>query len=158
LHPFLSRFFQNLGLINDKCFNDETAAERACFILQYLVTGNNEDIFEAQLPLNKILCGIPLLRPVDTQFTITESEKETAEHFLFSVIQNGGAGWKNLSVDGLQKAYLNREGIISARDGNRLLQVKRETYDILIDRLPWTIQIVKMPWMERLMFAEWQVL
>ena len=157
LCPFLPRFFQNLGLADDRHFNDEAAAERACFILQYLVAGDNEHIFEAQLPLSKILCGISLLQPVDTQFAITESEKEIAEHFLFSIVQNGGAGWKNLSVDGLRKAYLKREGIISTRDGNWLLQVKRETYDILIDRLPWTVQIVRLPWMERLMFVEWQV-
>ena len=155
LWPFLQRFFQNMDLADDKTFTDEYGAERACLLLQYLVTGSTEDLFEAQLPLNKILCGTPLLQPVNTQWAISDDEKEIAENFLLAVIQNGGAGWKNLSVDGLRQAYLNREGIISSRDGNWLLQVKRETYDILVDRLPWTIQAVKLPWMDRLVFVEW---
>lgn len=156
LWPFLNRFFQNTGFADDKTFTNESNAEQACLMLQYLVTGSTEELLEAQLPLNKILCGIPLLQPVNTQWSIGDEEKAIAENFLLAVIQNGGAGWKNLSVDSLRQAYLNREGIISGRDGNWLLQVKRETYDVLIDRLPWTIQVVKLPWMERLVFVEWQ--
>jgi hypothetical protein len=156
LWPFLHRFFQNMGLANDKTFTDENNTERACLLLQYLATGSTEDLFEAQLPLNKLLCGIPLLHPLNMQWTISEEEKAIAENFLLAVIQNGGTGWKNLSINGLRQAYLNREGIISGRDGNWLLQIKRETYDILVDRLPWTVQVVKLSWMERLMFVEWQ--
>jgi Contractile injection system tape measure protein len=155
LWPFLQRFFRNMGLADDKTFIDENAQERACLLLQYLATGSIEDIFEAMLPLNKLLCGIPLLQPLNTQWTINDEEKLIAENFLLAVIQNGGQGWKNLSVNGFRQAYLNREGIITGRDGNWLLQVKRETYDILVDRLPWTVQIVKLPWMELLIFVEW---
>jgi hypothetical protein len=155
LWPFLHRFFENMGLADDKMFTTENAGERACLLLQYLVTGTTEDLFEAQLPLNKILCGIPLLQPLNTECTISDEEQAIAESFLLAVIGNGGVGWKNLSINGLRQAYVSREGILSSRDGNWLLQVKRETYDILVDRLPWTIQVVKLPWMERLIFVEW---
>ncbi len=155
LWPFLHRFFQNIGLADDKTITDEKNAERGCLVLQYLVTGSTEELFEAHLPLNKILCGIPLLQPVNMHWVISDEEKAVAENFLLAVIHNGGTGWKNLSVGGLRQAYLNREGIISGRDGNWLLQVKRETYDVLVDHLPWTVQVVKMPWMERLVFVEW---
>lgn len=155
LWPFLNRFFNNLGLSDDKAFTDEDAVERACLILQYLVAGDTENFFEAQLPLNKIICGLDLYQPVNTQWIVEADEKELADGLLEAVIQNAPL-WKNLSLEGFRQAWLRRDGILGTRDGHWLLQVKRETYDIMMDRLPWTIQIVKFPWMEHLIFVEWQ--
>ncbi len=155
LWPFLERFFLNLDLTNEKAFTGESQAIRGCLLLEYLVTGHTEETFEAQLPLNKLLCGIPLQQPLPTQWTITDEETVMAEHFLNAVIKNGGEGWTHLSVHGLRQAYLHREGILSGRDGNWRLQIKREPYDVLVDRLPWTVQLVKLPWMARLVIVEW---
>jgi hypothetical protein len=155
LWPYLNRFFINMELADDKAFINEDAAERACLILQYLVEGNTEDIFEAQLPLNKIICGLDLNQPVNTQLVLDADEQEVADGLLEAVIQNAPL-WKNLSPDSFRQAYLRREGILGTRDGHWLLQVKRETYDVMLDRLPWTIQVVKLPWMEQLIFVEWQ--
>ena len=154
LWPFLHRFFRNLELADDKAFADESAAEKACLLLQYLTGCAPGDMFEAQLPLNKILCGIEVSLPVDTQRAIEPDEAEAGDNLLSAVLQNGPL-WKTLSLPAFRQAYLNREGLISTRDGNWLLQVKRETYDVIVDRLPWTIRIVKLPWMERLIFVEW---
>jgi hypothetical protein len=155
LWPYLHRFFINLGLADDKTFVDDDAAERACLMLQYLAYGDAEDIFEAQLPLNKLICGLELYWPLNTDWAIDADEKEIADGLLDAVLQNAPL-WKNLSHDGFRQAYMGREGILSTRDGHWLLQVKRETYDITLDRLPWTIQVVKLPWMKNLLFVEWQ--
>ncbi|MBE7170236.1 MAG: hypothetical protein INR73_06585 [Williamsia sp.] len=152
--PFLHRFFRNLGLADEKAFTDSSAAEKACVLLQHLTGTPAGSMFEAQLPLNKILCGIDWRQPVNTQQIIEPDEVAAAENFLLAVIQHGTL-WKTLSIPGFRQAYLNREGLISTRDGNWLLQVKRETYDVVVDRLPWTTRIVKLPWMERLIFVEW---
>ncbi len=154
LWPFLHRFFQQLELADDKTFLSKENAERACLLLQYLATDSSE-MFEAQLLLNKMLCGISLLRPIDTQWRITDKEKAETENLLLSVIEHAGPVWKNLSVAGLRQAYLQRNGILSSRDGSWLLQVERKPYDILIERLPWTVSIVKLPWMKGLVFVEW---
>lgn len=155
LWPFLHRFFQNAGLADEKMFLNEESREQACLLLQYLVTGSTEEVFEADLLLNKMLCGIPLLQPVNTQWQASEDEKELAQNLLLAVLQNGGAIWANLSVAGLRQAYLARAAILSSRDGAWLLQVERKPYDVITDRLPWTVQVVKLPWMERLIFVEW---
>jgi hypothetical protein len=154
LWPFLTRFFNNLGLTVDDKFIDDEAATKACLSLQYLVQGNNIEMFESLLPLNKLLSGIGIFDPVDIQVILTDADRDAADKMLTAVIGNVPL-WKTLSVDNLRRAYLQREGILSARDGQWLLQVKRETYDIILDKLPWAVNVIKLPWMEKLIFVEW---
>ncbi len=155
LWPVLGRFFINTGLANEKNFFDAAAAEKGSLLLQHLAEGDGHDFFEAQLPLNKVLCGLPLTWPLNTGITITPAEATAGTHFIEAVIGHGPL-WKDLSVGGFRTAYLQREAALSTRDGNWLLQVKRETYDIIVDRLPWSVQVVKLPWMKNLLFVEWQ--
>jgi len=155
LWPFLPRFFATLGLTSEGRWVDEAAATRACLLLQYLVEGTTDEVFEAVLPLNKLLCGIDLAQPLPTAWAIRPEEAGAATTLLEAVIQNGPL-WRTLSVEGFRQAFLQREGLLGTRDGHWLLQAARETHDIIIDRLPWAVRHVKLPWMERLLFTEWQ--
>jgi hypothetical protein len=153
LWPFLPRFFSKIGLITDGRITDQSAQHKGCLLLQYLAMGMQWKPFEA---LNKLLCGMDLFEPIDVQVAITQDELDEADYLLNAVIANAPL-WKTLSADGLRQAYLQREGILSTRDGNWLLQVKRETYDVLVDKLPWSNRVVKLPWMKNLIFVEWQL-
>ncbi|WP_366510754.1 contractile injection system tape measure protein [Moorena sp. SIO3F7] len=153
LWPFLNRFFVKIGLVQDKIFINTISAERAALLLQYLVD-NSTEIPEHSLPLNKILCGIDLLEPIDTNLEITAQERAECENLLSAVIQNWSI-LKNTSIEGFRKAFLQRNGIVRIRDGSWLLQVERETYDILLDRIPWSIRVVKLPWMDNILYVEW---
>ncbi|NEQ81580.1 MAG: hypothetical protein F6K26_15380 [Moorea sp. SIO2I5] len=153
LWPFLTRFFVTIGLLQNKIFINTTSAERAALLLQYLVD-NSTEIPEHILPLHKILCGIYLLEPIDTNLEITEQERAECEKLLSAVIQNWSI-LKNTSIEGFRRAFLQRNGIVRIRDGSWLLQVERETYDILLDRIPWSIRVVKLPWMDNILYVEW---
>ncbi|MDJ0715453.1 MAG: contractile injection system tape measure protein [Prochloraceae cyanobacterium] len=153
LWPFLARFFETLELIQEGHFINSESAERAVLILQYLVDGVTE-IPEYLLSLNKILCGIDLLEPVATNLAIAEQERHECEHLLSAVISNWSI-LKNTSLEGFRRAFLQREGILRVRDGSWLLQVEQETYDVLLDRIPWSISAVKLPWMNELIYVEW---
>lgn len=155
LWPFLDRFFSSIHLISETGFIDAAASTKACLLLQYIAEGSQWQRFEPNLLLNKLLCGIDLFEPVDVNIEITEDEFAAADHLLEAVIGNAPL-WKTLSPDGLRSAYLQRDGVLSSRDGNWVLQVQRQTYDILLDRLPWSVSIVKLPWMNNLIFVEWQ--
>ncbi len=153
LWPFLNRFFVKIGLVQENLFINIISAQRATLLLQYLVD-NSTEIPEHTLPLNKILCGIDLLEPIETNLEITEPERAECENLLSAVIQNWSI-LKNTSVEGLRKAFLQRNGILRIRDRSWLLQVERETYDILLDKIPWSIRVVKLPWMDNLLYVEW---
>ncbi|MEQ9369562.1 MAG: contractile injection system tape measure protein [Coleofasciculus chthonoplastes F3-SA18-01] len=153
LHPFLNHFFQTIGLVQKKSFINSAAAERAVLLIQYLVEAVTE-LSEPSLSLNKVLCGIDVLEPVETTLDITEQEQLEGETLLTAVIQNWSI-LKNTSIAGFRQAFLQRKGILRIRDGNWLLQVEPETYDVLLEQLPWNINIIKLPWMNNVLYVQW---
>ena len=152
LHPFLQRFFEQLGIASeDKLLQPE----RALCLLHYLVTGLTEAP-EYELVLPKFLCGIPLSMPVPLLFDISESEKNEAFAMQEAVISHWEA-LGNTSVDGLRGSFLVRPGKLSQKeDGDWLLQVESRTYDILLDQLPWGISMIRLPWMKTMLWVEWR--
>ncbi|MDZ8082823.1 MAG: contractile injection system tape measure protein [Nostoc sp. DcaGUA01] len=151
--PFLNRFFIKIGLVQKNLFINMISAERAAILLQYLVDGST-DSSEHIFPLNKILCAIDLVEPIDTNLEITTHERTECENLLSAVIQNWNI-LKNTSIDGFRKAFLQRNGILRVCDAGWLLQIQRETYDILLDRIPWSIRVIKLPWMDNILYIEW---
>lgn len=153
LWPFLQRFFKNLDLLTERKFTDEAARHKAAGILQYLADEEEEGVFEGLLTLNKVICGIDILEPIALE-PLSHEEKEIAQGLLEAVAARG-PNWKNLSVSGLRTSYLQREGLLRSRDGHWLLQVKKETYDITLENLPWSFSTVKLPWMNEILIVEW---
>ncbi|WP_298548755.1 contractile injection system tape measure protein [uncultured Aquimarina sp.] len=151
--PFLQRFFDNLGLLEDKNFRDQISIHKAVCALQYLCNPEESELFEGQLPLPKILCGVPLGASIPPIF-LTEEEKEIANGLLNAVLRQG-PHWKNLSITGFRTSYVCRQASFRTRDDHWLLQVQKETYDITLQKLPWSIQAVKLPWMERALMVDW---
>ena len=151
LHPFLSNFFENLQLVkkDEKEKEEKTlpwvstsAQQRAALLLQYLATGKPKGIIEPQLPLNKILCGLDLAQPMPVNLTLSETEIQACEELLQAVISHHEM-WNSLSIDDFRRAHLQREGLLSNRDGGWLLRVERKTYDVIIDHLPWSLNIIR---------------
>lgn len=153
LHPFLRSFFERLGLLEDKQFKDLAARQRAIGLLQYVVSEDPSPP-EYLLPLHKVLCGLELDEMFDFGPPVTDAEAEECNNLLTAVIANASI-LKNMSVNGLRSTFLLRHGVLSSRDGAWLLRVERETYDVVLDRLPWTLQWVKLPWMDVPLRVEW---
>ncbi|HBA90025.1 MAG TPA: hypothetical protein DCZ75_19120 [Geobacter sp.] len=151
LHPFLPQFFRALGVATE---HELLQPERALGLLHYLATGSGSAP-EYQLMLPKVLCDIPLLAPVPSEFELTAEEQEEATALLCAVIRH----WDvlgNSSPDGLRGTFLVRPGKLSLRgDGDWLLQVERMTCDILLEQLPWGLSMVRLPWMKRMLWVEW---
>ena len=152
LHSFLPQFFGMLGIaLEDKVLRPG----RALCLLHYLATGQALAP-EYELVLPKILCGIPLLTPVETDLNLTVSEKEEAVALLEAVIRHWDA-LRNTSPDALRGTFLLRPGKVTLReDGEWLLQVEQKSWDVLLERLPWGISMIKLPWMERMLWVEWR--
>ncbi|WP_299409863.1 contractile injection system tape measure protein [Acaryochloris sp. IP29b_bin.148] len=153
LWPFLPRLFEALNLLQANHFIDPQTTERAVLLLQYLVDESIE-FPEHLLPLNKLMCGLDLLDPIAAHLDITELERTECNILLRAVIHNWSA-LKNTTPKGFRRTFLHRAGILRLYNGNWLLQIERETYDILLDQLPWSIRVVKLPWMPEILHVEW---
>ncbi len=151
--PYLPRLFGMLGLAGDKAFVDAAAAERGVLLLQYAVTGELQAP-EPLLLLNKILCGLPLHGPVGRDFEPSRAERDAVDGLLRAIIGH----WKALgqtSVAGLRQTFLQREGRLEHKDDTWQLQVQRQTFDVLLDRLPWGFATIKYPWMREVLHVQW---
>lgn len=151
LNPFLPLFFQNLGIAKN---NKLEKPERALLLLHYLATGLPE-AGEHELVLPKILCGIAPETPVDVRIELDDAEKTEAQALLEAVIRHWEA-LRSTSPDGLRGNFLYREGMLSLREVNHwTLRVEHKSYDILLDQLPWTIGMIRLPWMDSILYVEW---
>jgi len=151
LHPFLPRLFAALGIAAE---GRMLQPERAMCLLHFLATGQRVAP-EYELLLPKLLCNVPFEQPTDARIELSAVDEEEAVALLQAVIRHWDA-LGDTSADGLRGTFLTRPGKLSRRlDGDDLLQVEARSFDILLDRLPWGIGMVKLPWMERILRVEW---
>lgn len=153
LHPFLPALLEHLNLIKENIWIDESSQQKAVLLLEFLVTGK-EEMEEFDLMLNKILCGIEIdeIAPTETDFDSTTYTE--CDNLLNAVIQH----WevlKNTSITGLRETFLQRNGKLSKVDDGWRLQVEQKAFDILLNQLPWGIGIIKLPWMNEMLYVEW---
>ena len=153
LWPFYNRFFEQIGIMEDRQFTSLANQNRAVFMLQVLASGDGE-VPEYMLQLNKILCGIPVNNPLEPLEPFMKEEIADCEVFLKAVIEQVPI-LNNMSIDGFRGSFLLREGILKPQPAQWNLYVKRETFDVVIDRFPWPYNIVRLPWMDRLIYVEW---
>jgi hypothetical protein len=152
LHPFLPHYFEGLGVAVG---GELTNPNRAMCLLHHLATGE-VTAPEHRLVLAKVLCAVALDEPVEADVGLTEAEQDESIALLEAAIRHWGA-LRGSSPDALRAEFLTRAGTLSVdADGDWLLRVAAETADILLDQLPWSISLVKLPWMPRPLRVEWR--
>ena len=138
----------------DRKFKDELSVQKGILIMQFLVTGSLE-INENELVLNKILCGVAQRTPVDVKIEIEEVELELCESLLKGVLQN----WEKLnnsSVATLRETFLMREGILTPNELDYNLDIVKETFDMLLETIPWNISMIQTTFMENRINVDWK--
>jgi hypothetical protein len=153
LHPFLPAFFKALGLVEDNAFRDTESAQKAIHLLEYLATGTEQPL-EAGLIFNKILCGWPVEMPLSRFIGLSSIEKNEARSLLQAVVTHWSA-LKNSSPEALQQAFLTRPGKLTDDAGIWQLKVESSGLDILLGQLPWSISVIKLPWMIGHIIVDW---
>ena len=152
--PYLPHLFGMLELTDASKFKNASAAERAAHLSQFAVNARC-DMPEFQLTLNKLLCGIALETSIVREIQPLASETQAVEGMLRAMIQH----WSiigNTSIEGLRESFLQRNGILRWRDDGWRLKVETKAIDVLVDRLPWSIAIIKSPWMDLPIHVEWR--
>ena len=154
LWPFFTMLFDRLSYLEEKQFRNPEMAERAAHLLQFLVSGGME-FPEHLLLLNKLLCGIDPARPLARAVPLTPEEQSTGEGLLGAALGRWDA-LKNTSIAGLRETFLQRPGKLIRGDDRLTLTVETKTVDILLDRLPWSFALIKLPWMPLPLYVTWR--
>ncbi|MEM8525031.1 MAG: contractile injection system tape measure protein [Bacteroidota bacterium] len=153
LHPFLSPLFDACHLLANKQFQSSTTQIKALYLIHYLTSGSTT-AQEYELVLAKFLCGLPLNYPIPKDIQLKKEQLEEANHLLKTVVQHWSA-LGNTSPDGLREGFLQRAGKLAKRNDSWYLQIEPKTIDILLDRLPWGISMIQLPWKKELLLVEW---
>ena len=151
--PFLTRYFEELGLVAEGRFVDEESRKRAVYLLQFLVYGVTH-FPEHHLVLNKILVGMPVEEQLSAPINLTDYEQEVS----FSLMNGLIANWPqlaNTSIEGMQESFIRREAILERNEEKTTLSVERKGFDVLFQSLPWNINLVDLPWMENPISVNW---
>ncbi|MEO6520360.1 MAG: contractile injection system tape measure protein [Mucilaginibacter sp.] len=153
LSTYFPMLFERLGLMANHSFLNEEAQQQAVHYLQYVVTGLSSTE-ESLLPLNKVLCGLPIAQPIIQGINISE------EHIdLINGLINAAMGyWPAIgssSVDGFRGNWLVRDGLLTEHGDKWELTVEKRAYDLLIHRSPFSFSIIKYPWMDKPLHVTW---
>ena len=152
LHPFLLYFFKELSLLEGDQFKDVDAQQTAVHLLHYLATGKDQ-CMEYDLLMEKYLCGFDPVEPIERFMPLTEAMKAESEQLLLAAIGHWDV-LKNTSTDGLREAFLQRNGKLVPGDYERLI-VEGSGIDILLEHLPWSFSLIKLPWMRKILYVDW---
>lgn len=154
LWPFFTYYFQTLDLTKENRFVSLDASYRAVYLLDYLVYGNEEGK-ELNMTLNKLLCAVPRQIPLGLRKPITEKEAALTIQLLETAISR----WSvigNTSIEGLRESFLKRRGKLEWIEEKVILTVEPKAFDMLIDKLPWSISTVRLPWLEKNIIVKWR--
>jgi hypothetical protein len=154
LHPFLENLYKNLGFVEKGEFLNEAAMERAVCLLHYLATGD-EEFPEYELQIPKFLCGWPMSLPINRHLKLADSEMKECESVLSSCLEYWEA-LKNTTIEGLRENFLKRDGILKREEFGWSLYIEDKTIDLLLDKLPWNLSIIKMKWVEEILTVHWR--
>jgi hypothetical protein len=155
--PFLHHLFQKLEMLHQdeegRTRLRDDKVSRAVHVLQYLAYGStsaNED----SLALNRIMCGLPIDKVVESTIELTESDRELCNQLLNQMIAN----WtvvSHMSIPALRETFLQRQGELTISSDGWKLHVQRKTLDVLVDQVPWVISVVSNNWMPHPVFVTW---
>lgn len=154
IHPFLRYFFGGLNLLDENLhFKSTDDNYKAVHLLQFIVTGE-EKSEEHNLVLNKILCGLEVNEAVPKDIPLSDEEKKECQHMIRTVLERWYA-LKTNKPEALMETYLQRDGILKQAGQGWNLSIERNTFDVMLEKLPWAISIISFPWSKQILYVEW---
>ena len=151
-NPFITTYFSKLGLIENSQFKDESCTFRAIHLLQLLVSDAAYE--EHDLVLNKILCNVAVSSPISMEITFKPSEISLAKELVEIAMQRWEKGGTS-SIESFRASFITRDGRLSLTNEQWNLNVEKRGYDVLLQSLPWSFGMIKLPWMNNFLTVEW---
>ncbi len=153
VNSYIMLLLERLNLLATDKFIHEAAQADAVHYLQYIVTGltGTEEVY---LPLNKVLCGLPLSYPVAQDMEMPEGHQQMIDAMIGAMISH----WTSIgdsSVNGFRGNWLVRDGLLTELEDKWELSVENRAYDILLQYCPFTFSVIKYPWMNKPLHVNW---
>jgi|GEM_PF-6258803 len=154
LYPYMNSFFVYLGLLDERSqFTSDEARQHAVYWWHSLA-GSGTSPMEPECILGKVLCDMPIPAVLEYRPAWLENDLKEGRRLLEAFIHHWTA-LKDCSVEALQETFLSRRARLQDKGGSWLLRVDGSGVDILLDRLPFTLSQIYLPWLRKPMEVEW---
>ena len=154
LAPFIPAYLESRGVNVAGPHLQAHDLSRAAALLYLLATGHDQ-CHEYDLGLIKVLLGLSPDAPVlVTPGEMIQADLDEAEALISSAVTHWNAVG-NLSVSGFRSSFIQRSALLGEETDSWNLQFERAGHDVLLDRLPWTIGVVRLPWMQKPINVNW---
>ena len=155
LHPWMPRLLEGCGVLDAGARQIEPAAlPRACALLHSLACGDVM-LAEHQLPFVKLLLGRLPDEPLSLALPALTADDHAEIAALLDAVREHWSALRGTAVDGLRLSFLQRRGLLAHGDGAWTLRMQSESFDMLLRLLPWSIALVRLPWMREPLVVEW---
>lgn len=152
VHPFIQELFREQSLLKDDVFFSEECRHTAVHMLRYLAFGDlDRDEYDLLLP--KLLCAMPW-EQVLLPWELTGAQQKGCDQLLLATLHHWQA-LKSRSIQFLRQQFFWRDGKLKATDNGWRLTMEKRAQDILLDKLPWGVGVVRMPWMKQILYVNW---
>lgn len=85
---------------------------------------------------------------------LSKSEMDQAEGLLVGM-KSYWTNINNASLEAVQETFLQREGVLEFGEDSNRLSIAKTGVDVLLDSLPWSIGIIRLPWMDNSLEVNW---
>ncbi len=153
LHPWLPRLLAGCGVLDD-AGRQIAQMPRACALLHALACGDAEPA-EHQLPFVKLLLGRPPDEPLTAALPVLAPADHEEIAALLAAVREHWTALRGTAVEGLRLSFLQRRGLLERADAAWQLRMQGEAFDLLLGLLPWSIGLVRLPWMRDPLVVEW---
>lgn len=153
LWPLLPGLLRQLGLLEEQQFSSPQAQLEAVCWLDELIWGDG-NMAEWRTPLGKLLCGLPLESPLVPWSSPEPKVSEQLQDWL-AAIPAQLPGLQRCQASDLRSLFLQRPGqLLQTRSGWQL-SVEADASDFLLSQLPWALDFIRLPWMEKPLQVKW---
>ena len=153
-HPYIAMLFTRMEIARDARGIAHQDMGRAAAALWWLAMGAGAPPKPAD-PLVNCLLGLAFHTPAPPVVTLDTDTRSLIDGLIQSVI----AQWARLggtSADGLRAAFVQRAGVLRQDEAATILTVTPGPYDMLLDSLPWSINMIGLPWMPTPLSVKWR--
>lgn len=154
LWPFLPELFRRCGWLDQaQRWRDEAGQRKAWRALAGLI-GRDED--HEQGHSARVLLGLEIDEPLDEAPQLDEAERAHLADAVAAIEQAWAAALPAMPLaGGIATLFLRRRGIWRISQAGWQLTVEGAAQDVLLGRLPWSLGVVMLPWLDGLLTLDW---
>lgn len=175
LWPFLARLWSIMGYVQNGAFQDSGSRLRATTCLDWLIAGGHSQasclpgsagssaggVAVSHPTASRLLCGLTLDSAISQSLctgylseTLTDAERSQLTTWRDSLPARL-PGLDRCGPGDITSLFLQRSGAVSTQNEIVTLHVERDASDILLRSIPWPMQQLVLPWLEKPMNIDW---